>query len=40
LTLPEGYVFYVDGGVYRRLYVKSGSTPPSNPRVGDVWISF
>lgn len=40
ITMPSGFVFYDDGGVYRKVTVKSGSAGPSNPQVGDVWISF
>jgi hypothetical protein len=40
VTMPTGFVFYDDGGVYRKITIKSGSNPPSSPEVGDVWISF
>jgi len=40
ISLNDGWVYYTDGAVYRRLYVKAGSVGPDNPRVGDVWISF
>lgn len=40
ITMPSGFVYYEDGSVYRRVIVKSGTTPPTNPNIGDVWISF
>ena len=40
ITMPTGFVFYDDGGVYRKVTVKSGTNGPSAPQIGDVWISF
>jgi hypothetical protein len=40
ITMPTGFVFYDDGGVYRKITIKSGTNPPASPQVGDVWISF
>jgi len=40
ITMPTGFVFYDDGGVYRKVTVKSGTIGPTSPQIGDVWISF
>lgn len=44
LSLQGGFTRYVDGSdthvTYPKVTVKSGSTGPAAPSVGDVWIKF
>ena len=40
ISITNGYVYYVDGTAYRKVYVKSGTVGPTNPSLGDVWISY
>lgn len=44
LSLQGGFARYVDGSdthvTYPKVTVKSGSTGPAAPAVGDVWIKF
>jgi hypothetical protein len=40
VSITSGYVYYVDGAAYRKVYVKSGTVGPSSAQLGDVWISY